>query len=83
MLDIFPSVDTYPLKEEKSGGEIMISKNEIGQYIKKYLIDHNITVGEFSKLVNASPASVYNWIAGKPMLPVYYNNLLSVLREYL
>lgn len=82
MLEIIPRIDTYPLKE-KSGGEIMISKKEIGQYIQKYIKDHNMTVGKFASLVDASPASVYNWIAGKPMLPVYYNNLLSVLREYL
>ena len=56
---------------------------DIGKYIPQYLRDNEMTVGEFASLVGASPSSVRNWIAGKPMLKVYYDALLSILREYL
>ena len=56
---------------------------DIGKHIPQYLKDNEMTVGEFASLVGASQSSVRNWIAGKPMLTVYYNTLLSILREYL
>jgi hypothetical protein len=61
----------------------MISKRETGKYIPAYLKDKKITVGEFALQIGACPSSVYNWMDGKPMLTVYYNALLSILREYL
>ena len=61
----------------------MPEKKEIGALIPAYLKDHNITAVQFAKEIEASKASIYNWIAGKPMIDVYYNKLLSILREYI
>lgn len=61
----------------------MAKQKELGPVISKYLKDNEMTVQELSSIIGASPSSIYNWIAGKPMLKVYYNALLSVLREYL
>jgi hypothetical protein len=46
----------------------MPKRNEIGAYIPAYLKDHNMTVRQFAISIGASQASVYNWIAGKPMI---------------
>ena len=58
------------------------SKSEIGRYIPFYLRDREMTIEEFSKEMEVSTATVYRWIAGKPMFYRYYVLLLSVLREY-
>lgn len=61
----------------------MVKNNEIGKYIPDYLRKHNMTVDEFGFIIGAGKSSIYNWISGKGMLPVYYNQLLIILKEVL
>ena len=60
----------------------MPNRKEIGQYIPRYLEDNKMNVETFSALLGASKSSIYNWIAGKPMLSIYYNILLELFRPY-
>lgn len=69
-------------KNEKKEGDIMPNRKEIGQYITRYLEDNKMNVETFAALLGASKSSVYNWIAGKPMLSIYYNILLELFRPY-
>jgi predicted XRE-type DNA-binding protein len=56
------------VREKNKGGENMKDRKDISKYIPMYLEKHEMTVGAFASLIGASQSSVYNWIAGKPMM---------------
>lgn len=83
---ILSNVSTFSMrrKEPRINYEVnyMKTKEELGKTILYYLLDNDMTVEAFSKKMNASKASVYNWIAGKPMSNRHYIKLQKELENY-
>lgn len=61
----------------------MLEERRFSICLKRYLDDNKVSVNAFAAEIGASPASVYNWLAGntKP-LPVYFDKIVALLSRY-
>ena len=55
----------------------------LGQYIPFYLNDNNMSVTEFSKMMNVSRQTVNNWINGKEIRNIKRIVLEELLKDYI
>ena len=55
----------------------------LGQYIPFYLNDNNMSVSEFSKMLNISRQTCYNWIHGKEIKSIKGVILEELLKDYI